>query len=268
MHETRWFRLGRAGFAATMAAALLLLALPALAQESTETTVATEDGAAEVDPAQQELLQAGFEAYTSTCSGCHQAGGIGVEGSFPPLIDNPNVMDSEYLRTTIANGKQGEIVVNGVTYNGVMPAFDSLPPEQVDAIVAYVQSGFQVPQGGDQADADALPVATGTLPDLSGMAMLAAFALAGAVLLFVLGPRIVGVEDRLTMPWLDAWLRVGIIVVGFVVALAFIPSMVLQTETVASLPRPVQDIIGLALWGGGLAVGLWALWYTHRENRI
>jgi mono/diheme cytochrome c family protein len=241
--------------------------VPAMAQETTDTTTATEDGGA-ADAAQDGLLAAGFEAYTATCSGCHQAGGIGIEGTFPPLVGNPNVMDEEYLRTTIANGKQGELVVNGVTYNGVMPAFDSLADEDVDAIVAYVQSGFQVPASSGAAGEDAIPVVTGSLPDLSGMAIFAALALAGVVALFILGPRIVAVQDRLTMPWFDAWLRVAIIVVFFVVALAFIPSMIMQTETVAKLPRAVQDVIGLTLWGGGLVVGLWALWYTHKEDRI
>ena len=47
-----------------------------------------------------------------------------------------------------------------------------------------------------------------------------------------------------------------------------VPSMVLQSETVARLDRPVQDVIGVGLWSGGLAVGLLGLWYTHRERRI
>ena len=257
----------RRGVAATLATVLLWLMVPAMAQETTETTAAS-DGGGEVDAAQSELLGAGFDAYTATCSGCHQAGGVGLEGTFPPLVDNPNVMDDQYLRDTISNGKQGELVVNGVTYNGVMPAFDSLPDDQVDALVAYVQSGFQTPSGGGEVTGDTLPVVTGSLPDLSGMAVFAALALAGAVALFVLGPRIVAAQNRLTLPWLDAWLRVALIVVFFVVALAFVPSMILQTETVAKLPRVIQDVIGLALWGGGLLVGLWALWYAHKEDRI
>lgn len=265
MHVPRYGSMNRGAVVAAMtllAALVLLVAMPSAVRASTDTTVS-----AEADGADAELLSAGFEAYTSTCSGCHQAGGVGIEGTFPPLADNPNVMDTAYLTDTIRNGKQGELVVNGVTYNGVMPAFDSLPEDQVDAIVAYVQAGFQVPVANGAAG-DALPVVTGSLPDLSGMAVVAAFALAAAVGLFVLGPRIVGVENRLTMPWLDAWLRVAIIVVFFIMALAVIPSMVMQTETVARLPRAVQDVIGLSLWGGGLAVGVWSLWYTHREGRI
>jgi mono/diheme cytochrome c family protein len=254
-------RLGAPAFFAALA--LWLLTAPAFAT-TTETTVA-EGGAASGEDAA--LLQAGFEAYTATCSGCHQAGGVGLEGTFPPLVDNPNLTDANYIVETIRNGKQGEITVNGVTYNGVMPSFSALPDDEVEAIVAYIQSGFQVPAAGGET-ATTLPLVTGSLPELSGMAIVAAFALAAAAIAFVMAPRVIDVSDRISMPWLDAWLRVAIIVAFFVAAIAIVPSMVLQSETVASLPRPVQEVIALGLWGGGLSAGLWGLWYAHREGRI
>jgi mono/diheme cytochrome c family protein len=249
------------------ATAALALAAPAVAQ-STDTTV--DDGVTAEEPAVDGAqLQAGFEAYNATCAGCHQAGGVGLEGTFPPLIDNPRVMDSSYLVDVINNGLQGEITVNGVTYNGVMPSFSALPTDQVDAIVAYIQAGFVVPAGGGGDETGTtLPLVTGSLPDLSGMAIFAAFALAAGAIAFVMAPRIIAVTDRLSMPWLDAWLRVAIITVFFIVVMAFVPSMVLGTETVARLPRPVQDTIALGLWGGGLAAGMWGLWYAHRDGRI
>lgn len=259
-------RTGRRQWAPLLAAMALLATLmaaafPAFAQTTATTTV--EEGGADAA-----LLQAGFEAYTATCSGCHQAGGVGIAGTFPPLIDNPNVMDAAYVTEVIKNGKQGEIVVNGVTYNGVMPSFSALPDAEVEAIIAYVQAGFVVPAVPGDETGSTLPLVTGSLPELSGMAIFAAFALAAAAAAFVMAPRIVAAHDRRTIPWLDAWLRVAIIAVFFIVAIAFVPSMVLQTEVVAGLPRPVQDTIALGLWGGGLAAGLWALWYAHREGRI
>jgi mono/diheme cytochrome c family protein len=244
-----------------VAMAVLVFGLPAAA-ETTDTTVG---GEAELDGA---LLQAGFEVYTATCAGCHQAGGVGIEGTFPPLIDNPNVMDTAYLVDVINNGLQGEITVNGVTYNGVMPAFSTLSADEVDAIVAYIQGGFIVPAGGEEETGTAIPLVTGSLPDLSGMAIFAAFAIAIGAVAFVMAPRVIAVIDRRTIPWFDAWTRVAIIFVFFVVALAFVPSMALQTDVVARLPRPVQDTIALMLWGGGLTAGLWGLWYAHRDGRI
>ena len=83
-----------------------------------------------------------------------------------------------------------------------------------------------------------------------------------------MAPRITGEVDRRTMPWLDAWMRTAIIVVGFIVFTVYVPAKVLESETVAKLDRPVQDIIGSGLWLMGLAGGLLALWYAHRQRRI
>jgi mono/diheme cytochrome c family protein len=239
-----------------LSAILAVLFIPVTAQAAT-TTVSSQDTA---------QLQQGYDVFTANCAGCHQAGGVGVEGTFPPLMDNPNTADADYIRTTVRNGKQGELVVNGVTYNGVMPAFSAITDEDLDAVIAYIQGGFVVPGGGGETST--LPVATGTLPELSGMAIAAALLIFAAAGVFVMAPRIIGVNDRLSTPWLDAWLRTAVIVVFFVAAVAVIPSVVLKMELVSRLPQAVQDVIGLALWGGGLATGLWALWYAHREGRI
>jgi mono/diheme cytochrome c family protein len=82
----------------------------------------------------------GREVYLSSCAACHQASGAGVPGSFPPLVDNPNVQDTEYLRTVILEGKSGPIDVNGVTYDAQMPAV-TLTDAEVDAVIAYTQAG-------------------------------------------------------------------------------------------------------------------------------
>jgi mono/diheme cytochrome c family protein len=236
-------------------AALLLASLPAFGQEDSA-------------DADAELLIQGEGVYQANCAGCHQPGGVGLAGSFPPLVGNPNVQDAEYLRTTVRNGREGEIEVLGETYNGVMPAFPTLSDADLDALVAYVQGGFQLPGGGGGETEAELPLAGTTLPPLAGMGMTAAFVIAAAIGAFVLAPRLVSRTDRISLPWLDAWLRTGIIVVYFVVATVFVPSFVLQTETVGRLDRPVQDVIGSALWLGGLAVGLLGLWAAHRDRRI
>lgn len=234
---------------------MVLGALGALAQESDS-------------PVDAELLQRGFDTYTAQCAGCHQPGGGGIAGTFPPLNGNPAVQDTNYVIQTVRNGKQGPITVDGVTYDGVMPAFSTLSDSEIEGLIAYVQGGFVVPTAPGDEGGTALPVATGALPDLSGMAIVAAFGLAAAVGLLVLSPRIVSVIDRLDVPWLDAWLRSAIIVVYFVVATVVVPSVALQSETVSRLDRPIQDVIGVGLWTGGLALGLLGLWYTHRERRI
>ena len=228
---------------------------------------ATED--APIDDAEVALLTEGAQTYNTVCAGCHQAGGVGVEGSFPPLINNERLADAAYVADVIRNGLQGEIEVNGVLYNGVMPAFSSLTDEQVDGVIAFIDAGFVVPGGGPPAPAVPTGPTAGTeLPGLANFAAGAAFLIAGAAVAVVLGPRFAGRIDRLAVPWLDAWMKTAIIVVFFVAFTVYVPSVVLQTETVAGLDRIIQDIIGSGLWVLGLGVGLWSLWYAHRDRRI
>lgn len=244
---------------ALVALIALGLAPVALAQE-TPAPISEEDRA--------QLLR-GEQVFTANCAGCHQAGGIGIEGQFPPLIDNPNVLDAAYVEDVIRNGRQGELVVNGVTYNGVMPAFSTLPDEDIAAVVAYIQAGFVVPGGGGQeGEGDALPVAGTTLPNLAVLATTAAFGIAAVGIGIVMAPRVVSAQDRRTMPWLDAWLKTGLIVVGLVVALVFVPSWVLEWEPVTRLPRWFSDILASGIWTGALVISLAALWWFHREERI
>lgn len=214
------------------------------------------------------LLQDGSDVYGAVCAGCHQQGGTGIEGTFPPLRGNPSVDDAEYVAQVIANGREGRIEVNGVEYDGVMPAFSTLSSDEVSAVIAYIQNDFVVPGGGPFETPSTLPVAGTQLPELTGMAIVTAFLLTAAVIVFVLAPRITGATDRVTLPWLDAWLKTALIVGFFIVGTVFVPSLVIQSDIVTDLPRELQDIIGSGLWGGALLIGLAGLWWFHRENRI
>lgn len=237
---------------------LLLAGLPAGAQEESTTTLPAAD---------VEVLRAGSEVYATQCAGCHQPTGAGIPGQFPPLAGNPHVADAAYVADVIRNGRQGEIVVNDVTYNGVMPAFATLSDEQVEAVVAFLQAGLAVP-GGPVEEGEGLPLAGTSLPPLASTAIGAAFLLAAVVAALVLGPRVVGRVDRLALSWFDAWMKTAVIVVGIVVATVVVPSVIMKTETVGRLPRLAQDLIGSGLWAGGLVVGLAALWWARRENRV
>lgn len=95
----------------------------------------------------------GRDVYIDNCVACHQGSGEGIPGSFPPLIDNPNLDDTEYVRSVILDGKSGPIDVNGVTYDGEMPGFD-LTDAEVEALIAYIQGGVFIP-------ADTTPVGEG-----------------------------------------------------------------------------------------------------------
>jgi len=285
---------GRTGGMLALATAALLTALavsatgprPAAAQtDGTGTTVAdgtpttAADGAGTgvttadsttadtMDPVLADQIVTGSEVYSQICSACHQPGGTGLPGQYPPLNGNPNVADAAYVTDVVTNGKQGPIEVLGETYNGVMPSFSTLSDDDIAAVIAYIQNGFQLPAGAAPT-APTGPVAGTELPALANMGSLVAFLLAAAVGGLVLYPRLASQNSRLEVPWLDAWLKTAAIVAAVILLVVVIPDWALKTSAVSKLPRAGQDLIGLGLWGAGLGVVLGALWYAHKESRV
>ena len=227
---------------------------------------ATPAGDIEAGPS-DETLREGAEVYTAVCSSCHQPGGVGLSGSFPPLIDNPNVDDAAYLEDVIRNGRTGEITVGDEVYDGVMPAQSTLSDADITSVVAYIQSGFAAP-AGPAPEVSTGPAAGTELPLLSNYAMFVAFAIALGLGALVLGPRVIAAHDRREITWLDAWMKTGVIVVGLIVATTVLPAQVLELDTVQDLPRAAQDLIAVGIWAGAIVAAMWALWYAHRERRV
>lgn len=217
-----------------------------------------------------EQLTEGQQVYNDICQSCHQPGGVGLPGAFPPLIDNPNVEDTEYVRGVIENGLSGEIVVNGESYNGTMPPQTSLDDGQIEAVIAFLQAGLVVPGGGDgTAEPETSgPVAGTTLPPAVATLTSFAWVIAVGIALWVLGPRIVGVIDHRSPSRLDAALKGGLIVIYFAVTTVLLPSLLLSTEVMTRLPEGVQVFVATAVWGGALGIGIVGLWWFQRESRI
>lgn len=214
-----------------------------------------------------DVLRAGAGVYSSVCASCHQPGGVGLSGRYPPLLGNPNVQDAEYVAGVIRNGRSGEIVVDGTTYDGVMPAQSTLGDDDITSVIAYIQSGFAAPSG-PVAEVSTGPAAGTELPLLANYAWIAAFLVAAGFAALVLGPRVVAAHDRRELTWVDAWMKTAVIVVGAVLVTTIVPAKVLELDTVQDLPRAGQDLIAVALWAGGIGATLLALWYAHRERRI
>ena len=73
---------------------------------------------------------------------------MGVAGVFPPLAGAEWVLGDEKVLTSILlHGVNGELVVKGTTYNGAMPAFGTLPDEEIAAVLTHIRSewGNQAP---------------------------------------------------------------------------------------------------------------------------
>ena len=90
----------------------------------------------------EERMAAGKSVYTQNCAACHQADGNGLKGAFPPLAKSDYMMaDKKRAISTVISGLQGKVKVNGVDYDGVMPAL-GLDDEDVANVLTYVRNSF------------------------------------------------------------------------------------------------------------------------------
>ncbi|MBC3846891.1 cytochrome c [Winogradskyella echinorum] len=97
---------------------------------------------AQVKPGLKESIARGKLVYNDMCTTCHLTDGKGVPRAFPPLVN------SDYLRENqdksikgIKNGMSGEIIVNGITYNGVMAPL-GLSDEEVADVMNYINNSW------------------------------------------------------------------------------------------------------------------------------
>ena len=85
----------------------------------------------------------GQSIYNTFCVSCHQSDGKGDSARFPPLAGADWVTgDKERLIDLLINGLQGEIEVNGLIYDGVMPHHKFLKDEQIADVLTYIRTNF------------------------------------------------------------------------------------------------------------------------------
>jgi len=86
----------------------------------------------------------GHILYGSYCVSCHQRNGLGDNSRYPPLVGSEWVKgDHDRLIRVLLNGLQGEIKVNGKTFNGVMPAHGAfLDDHAIASILTFVKRSF------------------------------------------------------------------------------------------------------------------------------
>ena len=84
----------------------------------------------------------GQRVYEQNCMACHQEDGGGIPGAFPPLAGSDYLLvDKKRAISTLINGASGEMVVNGVSYNGVMPGVN-LADEQIANVLSYILNSW------------------------------------------------------------------------------------------------------------------------------
>lgn len=86
----------------------------------------------------------GALVYSAICQPCHQDGGVGVEGKYPPLAGSEWLAgDASIPVRIVLNGLIGPIQVKGKTIVNEMPAFgNQLSDAEIAAVVTYVRSSF------------------------------------------------------------------------------------------------------------------------------
>lgn len=86
----------------------------------------------------------GATVYATNCSSCHQASGLGVPGTFPPLAHNPVVTGAAAgVIHIVKDGLTGAITVKGVGYNGQMPSWgQTLSNADIAAVITYIRSSW------------------------------------------------------------------------------------------------------------------------------
>jgi len=84
----------------------------------------------------------GQALYLKHCFVCHQPGGQGIPGTYPPLARADYLMsDRERSIRVVCEGLSGEIVVNGRKYNNLMAPV-TLPDSEVADVVTYVRNAW------------------------------------------------------------------------------------------------------------------------------
>jgi nitrite reductase (NO-forming) len=88
-------------------------------------------------------VEKGKAVYTKVCQACHQPDGKGIPGSFPPLAKSDFITDKNAAIQQVLNGKSGEITVNGIKYNSIMPPQGGvLTNEDIANVLTYVYASF------------------------------------------------------------------------------------------------------------------------------
>lgn len=96
---------------------------------------------------QQYYIQ-GEQLYIQHCSNCHQKNGKGLGLVYPPL-DTSDYMNSHFndVLCLIKNGKSGELLVNGKSYNQAMPGIPSLTDIEIAEIATYIYNTWTHDRG-------------------------------------------------------------------------------------------------------------------------
>jgi len=91
----------------------------------------------------QQYFVEGELLYAKHCSNCHRPSGKGLGRLYPPLAQSDYMnANFEDVICLMKYGKQGEIIVNGKSYNKFMPGIPSLTELEIAEIATYIYANW------------------------------------------------------------------------------------------------------------------------------
>ena len=95
------------------------------------------------EPKFQQYYAQGQVLYEKHCSNCHQKNGNGLGRVYPPLASS-DYFNSNFEQSLciMKYGTQGEIVVNGKSFNKTMPGIPSLTELEIAEITTYIGNSW------------------------------------------------------------------------------------------------------------------------------
>jgi mono/diheme cytochrome c family protein len=89
-----------------------------------------------------EKVELGRKMFASVCAACHQPTGQGLPNVFPPLAGSDFLnADKKRAIKIVINGRQGEVIVNGMKFNNSMPSFP-LSDQDIANVLTFVYNSF------------------------------------------------------------------------------------------------------------------------------
>lgn len=91
----------------------------------------------------QQYARYGEDLYIKHCSNCHQRDGKGLGLVYPP-VDVSDFIDNNLAKTIclIEYGMEGEVMVNGKSYNKPMPGIPTLTDLEIAEIATYLYNSW------------------------------------------------------------------------------------------------------------------------------
>jgi cytochrome c551 len=99
-------------------------------------------------PKFQQYYVHGEELYLRYCSNCHQKNGTGLGRLYPPLATSDYAdKNKNAVICLIRNGKSGPLIVNGISFNKVMPPIPALTDIEIAEITTYLYNTWNRREG-------------------------------------------------------------------------------------------------------------------------